>query len=74
MAGAGRTGSGRRAGGKRAAAEGIGGLPGPTQDLDLRFNSGDRCRCRDGVELYWEARGQGPVTLTLVNHLFLTYW
>lgn len=51
--------------------EGIGGHPAPTQDLDLHFERSSRCRCRDGVELYSEIRGEGPVTLTLVNHLFL---
>jgi 3-oxoadipate enol-lactonase len=56
---------------KPKQSEGIGGLPGPTQDLDLRFATGNRCRCRDDVELYYEVRGEGPVTLTLVNHLFL---
>lgn len=61
----------RRSQRPKKAREGIGGHPAPTQDLDLHFERGDRCICRDGVKLYSEVRGEGPATLTLVNHLFL---
>lgn len=56
---------------RKKQREGVGGHAAPTQDLDLKFERGDRCRCRDGVQLYSEIRGDGPATLTLVNHLFL---
>ena len=56
---------------RKKQREGIGGHAAPTQDLDLKYERGDRCRCHDGVLLYSEIRGDGPVTLTLVNHLFL---
>ncbi len=56
---------------RKKRREGLGGHAAPTQDLDLKFERGDRCRCRDGVQLYSEIRGRGQVWLTLVNHLFL---
>lgn len=45
--------------------------PGPTRNVDLRFEGGNRCQCADGVELYYEIRGTGDVALTFLNHLFL---
>jgi len=44
---------------------------GPTRNVDLRFEGGNRCQSADGVELYYEIRGTGDVTLTFLNHLFL---
>lgn len=46
-----------------------GGL-GPIPDLDLRYEETGRFRSRDGIQLYYELHGDGPL-ITFLNHSFL---
>ena len=43
---------------------------GPIPELDLRYEETGRCPAADGVELYYELHGEGPL-ITFLNHSFL---